>query len=258
MLWDSCSLWRTSICPVYNSKEGKKKEKLVWCTILWSPALSQPLLWSWLPDGGRQIPEELQTGNLQENCLDKKRQHEDLKLWIADNTGQRHMTRNGLAFSWHDEDLGSCRRPRSDVIIVPNLVNTHRMKSSIRIIPKLLPLFKETLGRNGSYKHLDPTGRKKNALLFLKDRACSSNRSWFPYFLLNSGLFRTEELLHDTIHQWQSYREEDTRDKFNSSVWKHHPWGLKQDFPSQIPYLIEHLCTTSSIILLLKPYFKRR
>lgn len=133
-------------------RRAKRRKKLVWCTILWSPALSQLLLWRWLPDGGRQIPEELQTENLQENCLDKKRQHgEDLRLWTADKRWPETHDGKGLAFRCHSEDVGSCRRPRSDAGTVPNLVNILRMKSSIRTIPELLPLLKETLWRNGSY-----------------------------------------------------------------------------------------------------------
>lgn len=197
MLWDSCCLWRTSICPVYNSKEGKNKEK-VWCTILWSPAMSQLLLWRQLPDGGSEmIPEEVQTDNLQENCLDNKRQDwEDLKLWTADNTGQRHM----MEKVWHSGDIVRIWGPAGDLglMSVPNPENTHRTKSSIRIIPELLPLSKK------QEWELLTSGGKENALLFPKDRTCCSYRSRFSYFLLNSGLLRTEELLHDAIHQWES------------------------------------------------------
>lgn len=48
------------------------------------------------------IPGELQTDNLQENCLDKKREHgADLRLWTADNAAQRHM----MEKVWHSGDI---------------------------------------------------------------------------------------------------------------------------------------------------------
>lgn len=98
---------------------------------------------------------------------------------------------------WHSGDIVRIWGPAGDLglMSVPNLENTHRTKSNIRIIPELLSLSKKREWE------LLTSGGKENALLFPKDRACCSYRSRFSYFLLNSGLLRTEELLHDAIHQ---------------------------------------------------------
>lgn len=65
---------------------------------------------------------------------------------------------------------------------------------------------------------------------------------------------QTRHLMRPFVNE--TYRKEDTREKFYSSVCKYHPQGLKQDFPSQIPCLLEHPHTTGSLILLLNPCFK--
>lgn len=91
--------------------------------------------------------------------MDKKREHgEGLRLRTAGNAGKSHTMDKVCHYGdimriWGHEGGLDLKQVWSSSLmasprckpIVPNLVNTHRTKSNIKITPELLPLLKATL-----------------------------------------------------------------------------------------------------------------